>query len=41
VAKSPAFTIIEVMIGAKDLSPIGVKYICPLQKSPAQNPHLT
>ena len=26
-AESPAFTIIEVMIGARDLSPLSVKYI--------------
>jgi hypothetical protein len=26
-AESPTFTIIEVMIGARDLSPLSVKYI--------------
>ena len=40
-AESPTFTIIEVMIGAKDLSPLSVKYIrASAKKAQPKNSHL-
>jgi indolepyruvate decarboxylase len=39
-AESPTFTIIEVMIAARDLSPLSVKYIRASGKSPAKDSHL-